>query len=496
MKNILISCISKFDRNKLDQGAYTYQNQDLTVTAYQTNEACLKYLLSRLGADNQLDVHIRVQSNDVAAPGDFTMEYLNGEIGRFCGENGFSVPQYFDVFLGEDEQYHRFDRVLSEISKEVQRIAADDPDITIHLDMAGGKRDNFIFIQLLTKLLSYYGYSIHAYYTDADFRTKTGTIVNTDRSFQHMEVLDAVNDFVQHGSATALRAAFSKVESPSVKALLKTMEEFSDSIQLCATNLSKKLEQLDQQLEQVEKYVEDDSNGLFMIKAMIPLIRSKFHISHDSGSRGIIGIVRWCLENGLVQQALTIYNENIADIIYYEKLISIDMKVHGTEINRMMKDRHPSEENSTRLLYVLGRVFDNMFDSPDEADKELCSTLGRYRKKSKERTDRYGNRKYNNYEWTIAAIFFDEKYLPAGVRLNVPSELMQRIFSDSRFAVCARNRVNHASNIDTYENLIISLFNEKRYPFSSYPNTFTPKNVTKDMKRALDNLEKALNGKE
>ena len=73
MKNILISCISKFDRNKLDQGAYTYQNQDLTVTAYQTNEACLKYLLSRLGADDQLDVHIRVQSNDVAAPGDFTM---------------------------------------------------------------------------------------------------------------------------------------------------------------------------------------------------------------------------------------------------------------------------------------------------------------------------------------------------------------------------------------------------------------------------------------
>ena len=101
MKNILISCISKFDRNKLDQGAYTYQNHDLTVTAFQTNEACLKYLLSRLGADDQLDVHIRVQSNDVAAPGDFTMEYLNGEIGRFCGENGFSVPQYFDVFLGE-----------------------------------------------------------------------------------------------------------------------------------------------------------------------------------------------------------------------------------------------------------------------------------------------------------------------------------------------------------------------------------------------------------
>ena len=490
MKNILISCISKFDRNKLELGAYTYADQDLTVTAYQTNEACLKYLLCTLGRDVPLDVHIRVQSNDVAAPGEFTMEYLNGEISSFCGENGFAVPQYCDIFLGEDEKYHRFDRVLSEISQEVQRIAADDPEITIHLDMAGGKRDNFIFIQLLTKLLSYYGYSIHAYYADADFKTKTGTIVNTDRSFQHMKVLDAVNDFVQHGSAAALREAFSNVKSP-YDTLLNTMTEFSDSIQLCSTNLSDILNRLDQQLDQVEKYVEDDSNGLFMIKVMVPLIRSKFHISHDPGNRGIIGIVRWCLENGLVQQALTVYNENIADIIASEKMYSINMNIHRSEIDRMMKDRHISEENNTRLLYILGKTFDNMLSSPDQNDKELCTTLGIYRKNYI-----FKNRRNKNYEWTIAAAFFREKYLPDGIKLNIPEELMQRILSDSRFVLCTRNRVNHASDSNSYPKNIIYLLKMGSYCFSAYANDFTPQNITDDMNRALDNLENALNGKD
>lgn len=494
MKNILISCISKFDQAKLKQGAYTYTDPDVSITAYQTNEACLKYLLCKFGGNDQLDVHIRVQSNDVASEDDFTIKYLNSEIDRFCSEKGYKVPSYHDIFLGEDEKLHRFDRVLSEISQEVQRIAAQDPDLTIYLDMAGGKRDNFIFIQLLTKLLSYYGYSIHAYYADADFSTKTGTIVNADRSFQHMEVLDAVNDFVQHGSATALRKAFSNTQSTAVRVLLETMEKLSDSIQLCTTDLHKILVNLDQKLDQVENYVNEDSDGLFMIKVMIPLIRSKFHISHDSGSRSIIGIVRWCLENGLIQQALTIYNENIANIIIDEKLLDINAKEHHSGIESMMQGRHASEKNSTTVLYVLGRVFDNMLTLPDKNDRKLYSVICEYKKRA---NAHWGQpRNYGNYEWTIAAVYFDERYLPDGVSLNVPSELMQHIFADSRFAVCSRNRVNHASSTDTYEDPVISLFREKRYPFLTYQDKFNPKNITADMNRALDNLESALDGKE
>lgn len=482
MKNILISCISKFNERAKEQGIFTYSNQDITTTAYQTNEACVKYLMSSLGKDVPLDVYIRVQSNDVAAAGDYTMRYLDGEIESFCGENGFAVPRYFDVFLREDEQYHRFDRVLSEISREIQRIAAEDPDITIHLDMAGGKRDNFIFIQLLTKLLSYYGYAIHAYYADADRSTRTGTIVNTDSSFRHMEVLDAVNDFVQHGSSAALRKAFSSTDCKPVKELLRTMDKLSDSIQLCATNLSEILNMLNEQLDEAEAE-EDDSNGLFVIKVMIPLIRTKFHISPDSGSRSIIGIVRWCLENGLVQQALTIYNENVADIIADEKLYTIDMSIHNSRIQEMLKG-HEYEKNSTYLVYILDRVYWNMKDSTDINSSELNSKLARYRSDSK------------RLRWTIAAIFFDEKYLPDGIRLNVPAEIMRKIFSDTRFAECIRNRVNHAMGTSTKGDSIVPLFNTSNYTFSTFPNNVTPNNVTKDMQRALGNLEAALDEKE
>ncbi len=487
MKDLLISCISAVDEKRLLTPPHTYISGDVSVSAHQTNEACMKYLMMALPNGRKLDEYIRVQSALVASEGNPAIKFLNEETERFCESNGFAVPKYCDIFLGEDEKTHRYDRVLSEISKEVQHIAKEDSEISIHLDMAGGKRDNYIFIQLLTKLLSYYGYEIHTYYADI-----TGEIVNTDLSFAHMEILDAVNEFVRYGYAARLRALYANTRSSKVKTLLKTMQELSDSIQICSTDIAEKLDLLDQQLEQVEKNVTDDSNGLFVIKTMIPLIRSKFHITGGSGKLGIIGITRWCLENHMVQQALTIYNENIADIIIEQELISIDKRQHSNGINSMIRNKNESY-NVSLLLYVLGKVFDNMEKARNTSDKSLNAAISKYRKKFPRATyDNRGNRKYHNKEWTIAAIFFDEKYLPEGVTLGTSSENIRKIMSDCRFAVSARNRVNHASIEDTNDKLLISLFSTNLYPFSSYPNTFTPKNITKDMLRAVENIDKAL----
>lgn len=87
---------------------------------------------------------------------------------------------------------------------------------------------------------------------------------------------------------------------------------------------------------------------------------------------------------------------------------------------------------------------------------------------------------------------FSKDFLPDGVKINIDGELCRKILSDVCFAVCARNRVNHASDTDTYDKLLTSLFYLSSYPFSSYPNTFTPKNVKKDLLRAVKNLEDAL----
>lgn len=499
MKNILISCVSLFNKNRtvtkdgVPEKPKEYSADGITISALQTNEACAKFLLKKLEQTGErLHEYIRVKSNSVEHDR-FTMDYLDSEIKEFCKENELPCPTPVDFCLGEYETEHRYDKVLSDISQEVRKVAdtAVDHKVAIYLDMAGGKRDNYIFIQLLTKLLSFYGYEIHTYY--ADITGDKGTVVNTDLSFEHMRILDAVNEFVRFGSATALRECFSNSKSPTVKALLKVMEEFSDAIQLCSTDIGDILLRLEQQLDQTEKYVSDDRDGLFIVKTMIPLIRSKFNIKTDNNIYATLGIVKWCLENNLIQQALTIYRENVPEIIMSKKLVELDQRIYGSTINKMMEGRHISKKNETELFCVIGEAFQNMYKFPGAGSKETEDGLKRYIKDYKwKKCDKSGRIICRDMEWTVGAVFFSDEFMPDGVKLNIETELFRRIVSDCRFAMSARNRVNHASGKDTYDKLLISMFSLQSYPFSSYPNTFTPKNVKKDLLRAVSNLEDAL----
>lgn len=499
MKNILISCISVFGREKTvdndnnPKQPTVYSSEDITISALQTNEACVKFLLKKLARDNKiLDTYMRVQSNKVEQD-EHTMQYLDGCITEFCKNEGLTVPENHDCFLHEDEKEHRYDRVLSEISSEILKISDGDSEVSIYLDMAGGKRDNYIFIQLLTKLLSFYGFDVHSYYADITEIKGQGTIVNTDLSFRHMKILDAVNEFIRFGSVTSLRGCFAGTKDPTVKALLKAMEDFSNSLQLCSTDLADVILLLNQQLDQIEKYVSYDKDDLFVIGTMLPLIRQKFDIKAVNSSRGTLNIIKWCLEHNLTQQALTIYNEKAVDLIIGKKMIVIDEKMYGEDIKQMMYGLHPSKKNQTKLLFFIGKVFEKMYENPSSGTTEMKGAVGRYKGKYKTcKRDRNGNIICHNLEWTIGSVFFAENLMPAGVTLNIGGELLRNILSDVCFATCARNRVNHASDTDTYDKLLTSLFSLNSYPFSSYHNTFTPKNVKKDLLRAVENLEKAL----
>lgn len=493
MKNILISCISIFSKEKAEKPPIVYSSEDITVSALQTNEACVKFLLKKLARSGKLlDTYMRVQSNNVEQDG-HTMQYLDGSINDFCRNESLTVPKNYDFFLREDEKAHRYDRVLNEISEKIRNIAGNDPEVSIYLDMAGGKRDNYIFIQLLTKLLSFYGFDVHSYYADITDNKYQGTVVNTDLSFRHMKILDAVNVFIQFGSVTPLRECFAGTDDTAVKALLKAMEDFSNSLQLCATDLENVILLLNQQLDQIEKNVSYDKDDLFVIGTMLPLIREKFNIRSDDKNRITLNIIRWCLEHNLTQQALTIYNERVADLIIGKKMVVIDEKMYGNDIKQMMYGLHPSKENQTKLLFFIGKVFEKMYENPSSGTAEMKGAVGRYKGKYKTcKRDRNGNIICHNLEWTIGSVFFAENLMPDGVTLNIGGDLLRNILSDVRFATCARNRVNHASDTDTYDKLLTSLFSLNSYPFSSYRNTFTPQNVKKDLLRAVKNIEDAL----
>ncbi len=482
MKNILIACISQFSEAQAAGAPITYTTHGVVVQAHQTNEACIKHLM--LTQKDGISNYIRVLTNSVAQKDSFTLSYLDKSVSCFCAENSLTVPESHDIKLGEDEAHHRYDRVLSEIAALIRELAKDDEEISIYLDMAGGKRDNYVFIQLLTKLLSFYGYAIHTYYSDLIDKTeRTGAIVNTDAAFRQMKILDAVNEFVLHGTSAHLRECFKNTTSTTVKLLLKSMENFSNAVQLCSTNLSDTVRLLEEHLYQVETYVEDPTGELYVIKTMIPLIREKFHITENNSGINTLGIIRWCLENGLVQQALTIYNENVSEILFSSGLLTF--KGPQDDMYSALNKGNPhATKQSTSLLYIAEYAFKYY-----EADRRRQSTeLSRIMDKFKKE---YSNKK--DTMWTIGSVFLTEECLTSYAKLNIDIELFRRILIDTRYAKIRRNTINHAYDKSNYPDILNNLFKRNDYGYSATDyQSVTPKNIIKDMLNAVQNIENAI----
>lgn len=529
MKNILISGISLFNQDRKNNAPLCdYDSEDhITVKAKQTNEACVKFILKKLkSCGSELDYYFRLQTNDVQGD-DCTMDYLDDEIQEFCDEEGIHNPDKVNFCLGKyDEKENRYDRVLSEIADRIMQIyAVEDKSISIYIDVAGGKRNISIFIQLLTKLLSFYNFDVHAYYADFDRSKKKGTIVNTDLSFKHMEILDATYEFVRTGSATSLRELFKDSNVESVTKLLNVMEEFGDAVLLCSTDLADIVLRLTEQLNNLEKgektylnNVEEEKNGsnneegLYIIKTMIPLIKNKMNIDTSNKSRAILSTVRWCLENNLIQQALTILNENALNIIFDSKMIEIDedkfvknvniMKekpIPGIGKNTIEKDveqmRNSEDEykkNNAKYYLVINKTFYNIHHNIYNRKKISSNELEMINKfKEETKNSNPISNFYNTYRQMITSILFRGDFIPIGVKVNIKLSLLSKILIDRLYISHVRNQVNHASNPKEKE-AVIKIFKLSRDSFKSC-REFNPSNLKIDLFNAVKNLSNALN---
>lgn len=508
MKNILIACISyygydqKYKKdpfgNLTEIKPYTYTSEGISVEAHQTNEACLKFLMKKLDGCGGIDECICVESTNVQKD-PFTMEHIRNAVKDYYTENRLKKMPHFKAcpLSNLEEEQHRYDRALNKISQRIFQIAKDDSFINIYLDVAGGKRDNFILIQLLTKLLSFYGYGVHAYYADitrtSESSEKLGTIVNTDTLFVQMNTLDAVNEFVRHGTVSLLKQYLKNTGDSNVNqyinSLFDSMEQFENSVRFCDTDLSKKLEAVETNLSELEKIIAkaapDTNADLYIINTMIPLFRKKFHIGAKQYSSSELNVMYWCLENGLIQQVLTIFNEKVREILIDDNFIEIDEAIHGEEIRKKQKISKNATIYSIKINYVLEKVF----------EKAL---------KNDEMKTAYNLEKVKYIKQPYGAYLFCNELLPEGIWVNyIDLEQCRNILIACSFVSFVRNKVNHAADSNQYGGRAVYLYKHgirnRDYVFSSLGRrnnaAINPEGFKNDIRRALGNIDNALRKK-
>ena len=309
MTHIFITCISALRKNP-----QIVQYNKGYIEALQTNEACCKYLLKR---GPRPDVVLALCTRDAVKQvidGEYIRSYdhFKKSICTFCRENEIKCPDFRKVRLRRsEERKNHFGRAISELMSNVKEIGERE-NTCILIDTAGGLRNINIMIQTMTRLLHYEGYDrVEAYYTNW-----TEKRIYQDHTNRQLNITEAIAAFAEHGTTHKLKEFFSRSRCQAVQDLVQAMVDFSDSIRLCKTEHLPEIvsQRIFPALDEIESLrgAQANKEDIAALQQMVNYIRFRFGYN-PFGNQDVtpISLIKWCLDCGYVQQAVTLFTENI-----------------------------------------------------------------------------------------------------------------------------------------------------------------------------------------
>lgn len=177
---------------------------------------------------------------------------------------------------------------------------------TILLETTGGFRNTVMHLLLLSRALSYTGvHTEMAVYSN--FNSVPKRIENISHLVDIFELVGGMQELTSFGSVQTLRAYYAKLpKDREIDALLTAVEKLNEAIVLCRTDsiLEKRMEQFNAAMTRAENLSDP------VMRALLPAFQAKFGKKLTPP-----GLIKWCVENNMVQQALTIYKEKIPEYI-------------------------------------------------------------------------------------------------------------------------------------------------------------------------------------
>ena len=138
--------------------------------------------------------------------------------------------------------------------------------------------------------------------------------------YNMFNLINAANSFASFGNSKEFASFFKDSDNPDIKSVIDVMNEFSDEIALCRTaKLSKTLMDLNTKLNKIQTLGDVSENEL-MFKSLIGMIRNKFGFEMD-GTIEYTDVIKWCLDNRMIQQAVTLYVEKMPEFIFNKEII-------------------------------------------------------------------------------------------------------------------------------------------------------------------------------
>lgn len=306
MSTRIISFFSDL-RPGLTERLYRYPGQQgrPPLSGAHTNEAPLYYLLTTFAPVDEIlylrTRQVREDQVDCGREGFLTAEeYLQKRVARFCQDRGLPQPQMTP--LDYDPANPDMEQALRALLTGIQ------PRDRIYLDVTGGPRNVSFLMLLLTRALSYKNCSVEqvVYSSIVNGQNAVVELANVPQLF---DIINGLHEFTSFGSADTLVRVLAQDPAPQVQDLIRDLQAFTEAIRLCRADL----DLLEQMLADLNRDLDrcgalQDSHPL--LSALLPVFRQE--LGFGDRKLTITGLVRWCAQNRMIQQAMTIYNEHLA----------------------------------------------------------------------------------------------------------------------------------------------------------------------------------------
>ena len=303
MAKKIILYLSAYNPNNTTPAAYECPVGG-PVEGVQTNDAPVKYLLREHPDISEILCLVTTEAEEKAW----------GRFQKVVGEANPKVRCH-PILIPAGKDFAQ--DILPEVISKTQK------DDEIFLETTGGFRDAVMYLLLISRALSYAGvkisgavYSLHKKSNSDKGKNKITDAMPIIRLF---DLIGGMQEAASFGNVRTLREYYGKsAQDAHIEALLSAMEGLWGTIALCRTEqLPERMEAFNAAMDGAEKHADP------LMRALLPAFRQKY-----GKKMTIPGVIKWCVESDMLQQALTIYKERIPGYILHERdkdILSVDL---------------------------------------------------------------------------------------------------------------------------------------------------------------------------
>lgn len=374
MKHIMLFFLSKFHRTKTQEFQHSFYKMDdgFCFDCIQTNESAIDYLSSRLAATNERLESLFYFSTNL------TRETLPVKVDGNCYEktheewfiqritekypllqdNFYGIP--YDETKDTDESIRQV-MIMAERIKDYMTVYPDE-EICLHADMTGGFRHASMMMLSVMQLLKFSSVRIGNVVYSNWQRSVVEDVTEVHRMFT---LVSGTDEFVNFGSVTEIQQYFKdRAKTPALENLLITMQEFSEAVKICRTSkIETQVRKLQQSITDFSAETEKPLHEELFSQIITILGKEYGKLLEPDVSR--IDIIRWCVNKGFLQQAMTLCTEWIPFVLVEKKICYTDDPEIQTEALASGEGMNRAWEQSLIINY------NKMVNNDEKEEKQL-----------------------------------------------------------------------------------------------------------------------------